>query len=131
MARRPNPFMTDADNPASSDADLAAFRPAAEMLPPAVFERLTRKPGRPKAEAKRISVTIRIDPETLAAYKAGGAGWQTRMNEALTTGVLGSKLDAATAAKTPSYGKSGKSRAAKPGADPMRPARAASAKRSD
>lgn len=130
MARRPNPFMTDADNPASSDADLAAFRPAAEMLPSAVFERLTRRPGRPEAEAKRILVTIRIDPETLAAYKAGGTGWQTRMNEALTTWVLGSKLDAGTAAKARPHGKSRTSRATKPSADPMRPARAAPAKRS-
>jgi len=38
-----------------------------------------RKPGTPK----RISTTIRLQPEVLEAFKAEGQGWQTRINEAL------------------------------------------------
>jgi uncharacterized protein (DUF4415 family) len=39
--------------------------------------------GRPKAEVTKLSVTLRIDPETVDYFKAGGPGWQTRMNEVL------------------------------------------------
>jgi len=38
---------------------------------------------RPKAEVTKLSVTLRIDPETVDYFKAGGPGWQTRMNEVL------------------------------------------------
>ena len=33
--------------------------------------------------ATKISTTIRFDAEVLAAFKSTGAGWQTRMNDAL------------------------------------------------
>jgi len=42
-----------------------------------------RKPRPPK----KISTTIRLCPEVLAAFKADGAGWQTRINEALRQAV--------------------------------------------
>jgi uncharacterized protein (DUF4415 family) len=45
-----------------------------------------RRAGRPvgttKAEAKQ-AVTVRYSPDVLAAFRATGAGWQTRMNDAL------------------------------------------------
>lgn len=39
--------------------------------------------GRPKAEAPKVSTTIRLDPDVLAAFKASGPGWQSRINEVL------------------------------------------------
>lgn len=33
--------------------------------------------------AAKVSTTIRFDADVLAAFKATGAGWQTRMNDAL------------------------------------------------
>lgn len=39
--------------------------------------------GRPRTAAPKVSTTIRLDPDVLAAFKAGGPGWQSRMNEAL------------------------------------------------
>ena len=45
-----------------------------------------RARGRPvgtlKSDAKQ-AVTVRYSPDVLAAFRATGAGWQTRMNEAL------------------------------------------------
>ncbi len=41
------------------------------------------KRGRPKAEVRKVSTTIRLDPDVVEAFKAEGAGWQSRMNEAL------------------------------------------------
>lgn len=43
----------------------------------------TKRRGRPAAEATKISTTIRFDADILAAFKAQGEGWQTRMNDAL------------------------------------------------
>jgi len=39
--------------------------------------------GRPKAAVTKVPTTIRFDPDVLAALKATGAGWQTRVNEAM------------------------------------------------
>jgi uncharacterized protein (DUF4415 family) len=41
-------------------------------------------------------VTLRIDADVIALFRAGGAGWQTRINDALrqsvaTTGGKGAK----------------------------------------
>ena len=41
-----------------------------------------RQRGRPTGSDKE-STTIRIDSDVLAAFRAGGPGWQTRMNAAL------------------------------------------------
>lgn len=42
-----------------------------------------KRRGRPAGSGTKISTTIRFDAEVLAAFKATGDGWQTRMNDAL------------------------------------------------
>lgn len=42
-----------------------------------------KRRGRPAGADKKISTTIRFDADVLAAFKAQGDGWQTRMNDAL------------------------------------------------
>ncbi|WAJ27357.1 BrnA antitoxin family protein [Antarcticirhabdus aurantiaca] len=39
--------------------------------------------GRPPAEAPKERITIRLDPDVAAAFRATGKGWQTRLNAAL------------------------------------------------
>lgn len=39
--------------------------------------------GRPRTESPKVSTTIRLDADVVAHYKAGGPGWQTRINETL------------------------------------------------
>lgn len=46
------------------------------------IETYRRQRGRPSGSDKE-STTIRFDREVLAAFRAGGPGWQTRMNAAL------------------------------------------------
>ena len=43
---------------------------------------LARKRGRPTGSNK-ASTTVRFDRDVLEAFRAGGPGWQTRMNAAL------------------------------------------------
>jgi uncharacterized protein (DUF4415 family) len=44
--------------------------------------KLIRK-GRPKVEAPKKPVNIRLDADLVAHYRATGPGWQSRINEAL------------------------------------------------
>ncbi len=39
--------------------------------------------GRPAGSGTKEQVAIRFDRDVLAAFRASGSGWQTRMNEAL------------------------------------------------
>jgi uncharacterized protein (DUF4415 family) len=70
---------------AISDAEDAAIRAAALTDPDArpVGELLKRKRGRPKLAQTKQPVLLRIDRDVVDTFKAGGEGWQTRMNEAL------------------------------------------------
>ncbi len=44
-------------------------------------DRLVKR-GRPPG-SKKISTTVRFDVEVIEAFRAGGPGWQTRMNDVL------------------------------------------------
>lgn len=48
-------------------------------------------PGRPKAAVTKTPVNLRLDPEIVEHFKAGGAGWQTRINAVLGRHVKASK----------------------------------------
>lgn len=63
-----------------ADEELASFRPAGEVLPASLLAKLR---GRPKAAVTKERITIRIDAEVLDYFKAGGSGWQTRLDQAL------------------------------------------------
>jgi uncharacterized protein (DUF4415 family) len=39
--------------------------------------------GRPKSAAPKEPVKLRLDADVLAALRASGEGWQTRINDAL------------------------------------------------
>jgi uncharacterized protein (DUF4415 family) len=68
-------------------------RPAAVALPEifgaGVARRMLKPRGRPKTGTARTAISIRLPPETLARWKATGAGWQTRMVEVLDKAVSG------------------------------------------
>jgi len=42
-----------------------------------------RKRGRPAGSGTKEQVALRVDRDVLAAFRATGPGWQTRMNDAL------------------------------------------------
>ena len=47
------------------------------------FESATVQRSRPKASVTKVSTTIRLDTDIIAAFKAEGSGWQSRINDAL------------------------------------------------
>ena len=49
--------------------------------------------GRPKAATTKEAVKLRLDADVLAALRASGDGWQTRINDALRASLaLAGKL---------------------------------------
>lgn len=45
-------------------------------------EKLIRA-GRPKAESRKVLLSVRYSPEVVEYFRATGRGWQTRMDDAL------------------------------------------------
>ena len=39
--------------------------------------------GRPRLDAPKKAVSLRLDPDVVQYYRSRGPGWQTRINEAL------------------------------------------------
>ena len=86
MKKHPNPELIDDENPEWTDEKFARARPASELLPELfgaqVAKTLLKPRGKQVAPTKR-AVTVRYSPDVLDAFKATGAGWQTRMDAAL------------------------------------------------
>ena len=61
--------------------DLKRFKTARDVLPLALQKTLGIR-GAQKSPTK-ISTTIRLSPDVLAAFKSEGNGWQTRIDTAL------------------------------------------------
>lgn len=75
--------LTDPDNPEWTEEDFARARPAAEVLSPETLALFGKRRGRPPAVAPKVAVSLRLDAEVVEAWRATGAGWQSRINAAL------------------------------------------------
>ena len=63
---------------ATSDPDATPYADAEwEAAKPTI------KRGRPVADITKERITIRLSPDVLRAFRATGAGWQTRVDAAL------------------------------------------------
>ena len=58
-------------------------RPATVEELQAGVEAFRKQRGRPAGSGNKEQVAIRFDRDVLAAFRAAGPGWQTRMNAAL------------------------------------------------
>jgi uncharacterized protein (DUF4415 family) len=45
-------------------------------------DKLVRR-GRPKSDSPKEALSLRLDPDVIAYYRATGPGWQSRINETL------------------------------------------------
>ena len=79
MSGRPLVLPTPEED-AAINAGIAAD-PDTYELSDTEFKQLRR--GRPLGSGKKVQVTLRLDMDVVQKFKASGAGWQTRMNDAL------------------------------------------------
>lgn len=75
------------DSPEFTKEEIAAAKPFAEAFP-ALAENIKRGRGRPRLDAPKEAVTLRLSPETVARFKASGDDWRARMSEALEEAAL-------------------------------------------
>ncbi|MDP3661151.1 BrnA antitoxin family protein [Phenylobacterium sp.] len=76
------PVIFEDDAPELDDAFFAEALPAREVMSKATQASFKAR-GRPKSVEPKVAISLRVDAAVVDAYKATGAGWQTRMNEAL------------------------------------------------
>lgn len=69
---------THDDNPPMTEAFMAGMKPS--------------RRGRPKSEAPKVEVKIRLDAGTVEHLRESGPGWQTRVNAILATLVAEGRL---------------------------------------
>jgi uncharacterized protein (DUF4415 family) len=77
------------ENPELTDAELSQMRPFKEVFPE-LAESIKRTRGKQKTPTKEL-VSLRIDRETVAAFRATGPGWQSRINDALRLALKSDK----------------------------------------
>ena len=79
----------DPDDAPILTAEIAAraeVREGGKVIRPATGT-LTRMGRPPLGDTAKKQVTLRLDSDVVAAFRAGGAGWQSRMNEVLRKAV--------------------------------------------
>ena len=79
--KKDRPVIFDDDNPEWTAEDFAR----AKKYPPGttlkdVVDDIVRSRGRPKLEAPKEAVSLRLDADVVEAYRKTGDGWQTRIN---------------------------------------------------
>jgi len=82
-ARIQKMIASDPDSPELTDADMASAKPFAEALPKIAETMRRNVGGRPKSANPKTPISIRLDQDVIAKFKATGPGWQSRINEVL------------------------------------------------
>lgn len=72
---------TDKDNPAWTKRDFKKAKPASE-LPAEILAAFPKTRG-PQKAPKKIPVSLRLSPEVVEHFRAGGPGWQSRIDATL------------------------------------------------
>ncbi len=80
MIKKPNPELIDLDNPEWTAQDIQSAMQFSGL--PVTLQAKLRGRGPQKAPPK-VSTTIRLSPDVIQAFRAGGEGWQTRIDAAL------------------------------------------------
>jgi uncharacterized protein (DUF4415 family) len=75
----------DEENPEWTAEDFRRARPLVDVLPAATVAALRRYQGQrgPQKSPTKVMISLRVDRDVVAAYRATGVGWQGRANEAL------------------------------------------------
>ncbi len=80
--KRPNPHKTDTDNPGWTKQMFEESKPFKEAFPK-LYDSWKRSRGRPKSAAPKINTTLRLGQDIVAALKASGRGYNTKVEKIL------------------------------------------------
>lgn len=69
------------DNPELTKEQIAEAVPFDQAFPDLAAS--ARRARGPQKKPKKVSTTLRLSPEVVAHFRAGGSGWQSRIDAAL------------------------------------------------
>lgn len=82
-ARVQKMIASDSDAPELTDDQITKAKPFTEAFP-ALSENMRKNVGgRPRSKNAKVPVSIRLDQDVVAKFKATGPGWQSRINDVL------------------------------------------------
>jgi uncharacterized protein (DUF4415 family) len=90
MAKKPDPFMIDEDNPAWTAKQTAEARPFAETFP-APFATWKRR-GRPPVEAPKVHIGFRLAADVVEGLRATGRVYNARVEKVLREALAKGRL---------------------------------------
>lgn len=82
-ARIQKMIASDPDAPEVTPEQVAKATPFAEAFPALTETMRKNVGGRPRSTSPKVPVSIRLDQDVIAKFKATGPGWQSRINEVL------------------------------------------------
>ena len=90
MAKKPDPFLIDAENPEWTEKATAEARPFGEVFPAQLAT--WKKRGRPPVETPKVHIGFRLAADVVEGLRATGRGYNARveklLREALAKGLL-------------------------------------------
>ncbi len=90
MAKKPDAFMIDEENPEWTAREIAEASPFREIFPDQFAT--WRKRGRPPAESPKVHIGFRLAADVVAGIRATGRGYNARvekvLREAISKGLL-------------------------------------------
>jgi uncharacterized protein (DUF4415 family) len=90
-------YAPDTEHSPAPPLDSQYFAAAKDVLPPVFWDAMaelqkTKPMGRPPIANPKQRISLRLDAELLAALRATGKGWQTRVNHLLMTAMEQNRL---------------------------------------
>lgn len=82
-ARIQKMIASDPDAPEVTDDQIAKTKPFTEAFPALAENMRKNVGGRPRSKNPKVPVSIRLDQDVVAKFKATGPGWQSRINDVL------------------------------------------------
>jgi uncharacterized protein (DUF4415 family) len=90
MAKKSDPFLIDAENPAWTARETAEARPFGEVFPAQLAR--WKKRGRPPVATPKIHIGFRLAPDVVAGVRATGRGYNARVERVLREALAKGRL---------------------------------------
>jgi len=90
MAKKPDPFVSDKDNPEWTEDEFARAKPFKDVFPKQYKE--WKKMGRPPVASPKLHIGFRFAADVVRGIKATGRGYNARVEKLLRDALAKGKL---------------------------------------
>ena len=91
MAKKPDPFMTDEENPEWTAEAAAEAKPFSEVFPEQ-FASWKNRGGRPPVEMPKVHIGFRLAADVVEGVRATGKGYNARVEKVLRDALAKGQL---------------------------------------